>query len=69
LHARLLEVAALRDSNRPTLPISLASELATNPFLRVDTDPVADWCRREHGVGTDRVARFAAVRGAKDVFR
>ena len=69
LHARLQEVTALRDSNRPTLPVSLASELATNPFLRVDTDAVADWCRRQHGVGTDRVARFAAVRGAKDVFR
>jgi hydroxyacylglutathione hydrolase len=47
----------------------LAGELATNPFLRVDTDPVADWCRRQHGIGNDRIARFAAVRGAKDVFR
>jgi hydroxyacylglutathione hydrolase len=69
LQARLLEVAALRDDNLPTLPVSLASELASNPFLRVDTDPVADWCRRQYGVGNDRVARFAAMRGAKDVFR
>ena len=69
LHARLREVASLRADNQPTLPVSLAGELATNPFLRVDTDSVAEWCRQQHGVGNDRVARFAAVRGAKDVFR
>jgi len=69
LHARLQEVAALRAINLPTLPVSLAGELATNPFLRVDTAAVADWCRQQHGVGNDRIARFAAVRGAKDVFR
>jgi len=69
LHERLREVASLRADNQPTLPVSLAGELATNPFLRVDTDSVAEWCRQQHGVGNDRVARFAAVRGAKDVFR
>jgi len=69
LHTRLREVAALRAEGLPTLPVSLANELATNPFLRVDTDPVADWCRQQPGIGHDRVARFAAVRGAKDAFR
>ena len=68
LRQRLLEVAELRAQLRPTLPVALAGELATNPFLRVDADAVAEWCRRQ-GVGADRVARFAAVRAAKDGFR
>jgi len=67
LQQRLQDVAELRARHRPTLPVALAGELATNPFLRVDTDAVAEWCRRQ-GVGTDRVARFAAVRAAKDGF-
>lgn len=65
---RLQEVAALRAQLRPTLPIALAGELATNPFLRVDTGAVAAWCR-QRGTDSDRVARFAAVREAKDGFR
>lgn len=69
LQARLKEVAELRAHDLPTLPVPLGSELACNPFLRVDSAAVADWCQRQHGVGNDRVARFAALRGAKDVFR
>ncbi|MDE2307799.1 MAG: hydroxyacylglutathione hydrolase [Xanthomonadaceae bacterium] len=69
LQARLREVAGLRARQLPTLPSSLADELACNPFLRVDADPVADWCRRQHGGAGDRVARFAALRTAKDAFR
>ena len=68
LHGRLEEVAILRAQLRPTLPVALAGELATNPFLRVDTDEVAAWCR-QRGVNNDRIARFAAVREAKDGFR
>jgi hydroxyacylglutathione hydrolase len=68
LHKRLREVAALRAQHQPTLPVSLASELITNPFLRVDTEAVAAWCQR-YGADNDRVARFAAVRAAKDGFR
>lgn len=64
----LQEVAALRAQRRPTLPVALAGELATNPFLRVDTDEVAAWCR-QRGINNDRVACFAAVREAKDGFR
>lgn len=69
LRQRLLEVAALRASHHPTLPVTLRSELDTNPFLRVDTDAVVEWCRKRHGTGADRVARFAAIRTAKDGFR
>jgi len=68
LQQRLLEVAELRARLQPTLPVALASELATNPFLRVDADAVAEWSRRQ-GAGNDRVARFAAMREAKNEFR
>jgi hydroxyacylglutathione hydrolase len=68
LATRLQDVAALRAEGRPSLPVTLASELATNPFLRVDSGEVAAWCRRQ-GAGEGRAARFAAVRGAKDHFR
>jgi hydroxyacylglutathione hydrolase len=67
LHRRAEEVSALRAEHRPTLPVSLREELATNPFLRVDKDEVIAWCRRQVA-GTDRVARFAALRAAKDAF-
>lgn len=68
LHKRLQEVAVLRVEGKPTLPISLAMERATNPFLRVDSEAVTNWCD-QRGVGGDRIARFAALRGAKDAFR
>ena len=68
LQRRLQEVARLRSRLQPTLPVSLASELATNPFLRVDAAAVAEWSRR-HGSGHDRVACFATLRTAKDGFR
>lgn len=68
LSARLQEVAALRARQRPSLPVSLGSELATNPFLRTDTPAVIAWCRRLPVLPSDRTARFAAVRAAKDGF-
>ncbi|CAM5588337.1 Hydroxyacylglutathione hydrolase OS=Rhodanobacter lindaniclasticus OX=75310 GN=gloB PE=3 SV=1 [Rhodanobacter lindaniclasticus] len=68
LQQRRREVARLRADGQASLPVTLAAEQATNPFLRVDTDAVIDWCARR-GVDGDRVARFAALRAAKDVFR
>lgn len=65
---RLQVVAELRARQQPTLPVTLASELATNPFLRVDSEAVIGWCR-QHGIEGDRVERFAAIRSAKDEFR
>lgn len=69
LQARLQDVAGLRAQQLPTLPVNLASELASNPFLRVDSDAVIDWCRQHGHAATDRVGRFAALRAAKDGFR
>ncbi|HEY2622053.1 MAG TPA: hydroxyacylglutathione hydrolase [Dyella sp.] len=68
LAARQQEVAALRAHDRPSLPVTLDTERATNPFLRTDNDAVIAWSRH-HGVDGDRVARFAALRASKDVFR
>lgn len=68
LKSRSEAVAQLRAQGMPTLPVRLASELACNPFLRVDSAGVAQWCRSEGFVG-DRVARFAAVRAAKNAFQ
>jgi hydroxyacylglutathione hydrolase len=68
LKQRLDEVARLRADHRPSVPATLSSELACNPFLRVNSESVMDWCRR-HGAANDPVARFAALRSAKDVFR
>ena len=66
--ARLAEVAALRARNLPSLPSTLASERACNPFRRVDA-PGVQAGLRERGVdASDRVAAFAALRGWKDGF-
>ena len=68
LARRLEEVRILRERKEPTLPVTLTTERATNPFLRVDCDDVAAWCTR-HGAASDRVSRFATLRAAKDEFR
>ncbi|MEP7043860.1 MAG: hydroxyacylglutathione hydrolase [Dokdonella sp.] len=64
LAARSAEVAALRKLGAATLPSLLADERACNPFLRVDSAPLA----RALGDG-DRVQRFAELRRRKDHFR
>ena len=69
LSARLREVDTLRARQHPSLPVSMASELATNPFLRTDAPAVVDWCRRQSGDPADRTTRFATVPAAKDAFR
>lgn len=67
LQQRLQEVTALRERLQPTLPVPLARELATNPFLRVDAAAVIAWCERQ-GAGDNRVDRFTTMRRAKDGF-
>ena len=62
------EVFQRREHGQPTVPTTLARELATNPFLRAD-DPAlqARWADRGARIG-DPVATFAALRHAKDTF-
>lgn len=69
LQARLRVARDLRARQAPTLPAVLADELAANPFLRVDAmaDANIPWPTRFRPT-PDRVARFAALRLAKDRF-
>ena len=68
LRQRVAAVAELRAEKRATLPVALAVELVTNPFLRTDAEAVVQWCSRQGGAIEDRTARFAMLRHAKDVF-
>lgn len=64
------EARVMRQAGRPTLPVSLASEIATNPFLRVDTEAVR--AAVSHRLGrppVDRVETFATLRQWKNDFR
>lgn len=67
LSIRANTVADLRARDLPTLPVPLASELACNPFLRVNSAEVISWCRQKGIIG-GRIERFAAIRAAKDDF-
>ncbi len=65
LKARVEEIDRLRAQGKPTVPTSLATELATNPFLRA-----ADPAIRAHlGMETaSDVQVFAEIRARKDRF-
>lgn len=65
LKERAAEIDALRAEGRPTLPTTLAREIATNPFLRWN-DPAI---RATLGMETaSDEAVFAEIRRRKDVF-
>jgi hydroxyacylglutathione hydrolase len=67
LRSRADECAALRRNGQPTMPVSLARERATNPFLRVDTPALIDAIDPTRAL--DRVERFAQIRLRKDEFK
>lgn len=67
LQTRIAEVGRLRKQALPSMPVSLATELATNPFLRLDSIAVTHWARAKAGPD-DRVSRFASLRQAKNDF-
>jgi hydroxyacylglutathione hydrolase len=62
---RKLEVAQeKRSRNEPTVPSTIAEELATNPFLRVEQPTL-----QKNYPGSNRGEVLGKVRAAKDVFR
>ncbi|EPY01173.1 hydroxyacylglutathione hydrolase [Magnetospirillum fulvum] len=63
---RLEEIEAQRAKGKPTLPSTIASERAANPFLRADEPAVARAVGMEPG--TDPVRVLAELRRRKDVF-
>jgi len=65
LQARIREVATLRAANQPTVPSTLATEKATNPFLR----PASPELRARLGLpGASDTEVFAETRRRKDRF-
>jgi hydroxyacylglutathione hydrolase len=67
---RTEEAKAMRDAGQPTLPSTLASELACNPFLRCDQPAVtAAVAQRLGRLPIDEVETFAELRRWKDGFR
>ncbi|WP_411834544.1 hydroxyacylglutathione hydrolase [Pseudoxanthomonas mexicana] len=70
LRHRIEEAQAMRQAGRPTLPTSLARELACNPFLRTDAPAVQEAVAHRLGrMPRDRVETFAELRRWKDGFR
>jgi len=65
LIARMEEVGLLRAANQPTVPSTLASELACNPFLRTHSAEI----RTNLGlIEASNTAVFAELRARKDNF-
>jgi hydroxyacylglutathione hydrolase len=65
LISRIAEVAALRAKGRPTVPVALKTELATNPYLRAHLPAL------KTAVGlpdADDVTVFTEIRARKDRF-
>ncbi len=66
LAQRVKEVEALRARGAPTVPTTIADELATNPFLRADAAELAAALNMR---GALAVEVFAELRQRKDTFR
>ena len=60
---------ALREQNRPTLPSTIGTERAINPFLRSRQPAIAKAVRAHAPSANDEVAVFAALREWKNTFR
>lgn len=70
LQERSSEAQRMRQQGSPTVPSTLASERACNPFLRVDQPAVIAAVTAAAGrAPTDRVDTFAELRRWKDGFR
>ena len=65
LQARAARVSAARDHGEPTVPVVLAEELATNPFLRAATPAIRAGLGMEDAPDAEV---FARVRALKDKF-
>lgn len=66
LQRRVVEVIQLRREGKPTIPVPLSVEIATNPFLRPESPDIQRRLGME-GAPADQV--FAEIRRRKDVFR
>ncbi|UIJ72424.1 hydroxyacylglutathione hydrolase [Aurantimonas sp. HBX-1] len=65
LRERVREVETLRIAGKPTLPVNLGQEKATNPFLRADDPELAG----DMGMaGAEPADVFAAIRKKRDTY-
>ena len=65
LHERVKKVAAMREAGEPTAQVSLAEELATNPFLRASDAGIRATLGMEDATDAEV---FAEIRRRKDAF-
>lgn len=69
LAQRTEQARAAREAGRPTLPVSIATERATNPFLRCGEAGIANRVAAHCGTqASDTLGTFAALRRWKDGF-
>jgi hydroxyacylglutathione hydrolase len=69
LQEKLHAVRDLRAAGQPTVPSTIASEKATNPFLRVDSSELQQTLRtRFPDLAMDPISLFAKTRALKDQF-
>ncbi len=69
LAEKLASVRKLRAAGEPTMPTTIESERATNPFLRVESPELqASLKARFPDLSGDAVAVFAKTRALKDQF-
>jgi hydroxyacylglutathione hydrolase len=66
LRNRADEVVRLRREGKPTIPVPLSVEIATNPFLRPESPDIQKRLGME---GAPHHEIFAEIRRRKDVFR
>ncbi|TAG02992.1 MAG: hydroxyacylglutathione hydrolase [Betaproteobacteria bacterium] len=70
LVTRSFDDRATRGQGAPTVPSTIARELATNPFLRCDQSGIRAQAERHAGTSLHNVVDvFASIRAQKDVFR
>jgi len=65
LQARAADIDAARAAGRPTVPVTLELELATNPFLRAGLSPLKVAIGKPDA---DDATSFATIRALKDRF-
>ena len=69
LEAKYRKVKELNDRGEPTVPTTVADELATNPFLRSNSRELREAVRKRFAdCPDDPVAVFARTRELKDTF-
>jgi hydroxyacylglutathione hydrolase len=68
LQKRFLEVKTLREQQKPSLPSTLAIELATNPFLRCDVLVNNYHALTNNNLTYAAIDKFAEIRSKRNVY-